>query len=68
MIIKADSDEDGMLTAEDFYNVLTSMNGGQYEWMKKIKIDCMFDLCFNTTIYLYIFFYTSIFFTYSIII
>lgn len=33
MIIKADSDEDGMLTAEDFYNVLTSMNGGQYEWI-----------------------------------
>lgn len=31
MIIKADSDEDGMLTADDFYTVLTNMNGGQYE-------------------------------------
>ncbi len=26
MIIKADSDEDGLLTVEDFYNVLINMN------------------------------------------
>lgn len=26
MIIKADSDRDGFLTADDFYNVLANMN------------------------------------------
>jgi len=26
MVIKADSDEDGLLTVDDFYNVLINMN------------------------------------------
>jgi hypothetical protein len=30
MVIKADSDEDGFLTADDFYNVLSNLNG-QFE-------------------------------------
>jgi hypothetical protein len=30
MILKADSDEDGLLTVEDFYTVLSSMNNNSF--------------------------------------
>ena len=31
MVLKADSDDDGLLTVDDFYSVLVNMNAN-YEW------------------------------------